>query len=47
VEGVYAAGDVTCKEVRQAIVAAAEGCIAALAADRFLHQRGRMRPDWA
>lgn len=47
VEGVYAAGDVTCKEIRQAVVAAAEGCIAALAADKFLHQRGRVRPDWA
>jgi thioredoxin reductase (NADPH) len=36
--GVFAAGDVLCKELKQAVVAAAEGCIAALAALRYLQR---------
>jgi thioredoxin reductase (NADPH) len=46
VEGVFAAGDVTCKMVRQAVIAAAEGCIAALAADRYVHKHERARAQW-
>jgi thioredoxin reductase (NADPH) len=36
--GVFAAGDVLCKELKQAVVAAAEGCVAALAAIRYLQR---------
>jgi thioredoxin reductase (NADPH) len=36
--GVFAAGDVLCKELKQAVVAAAEGCLAALAALRYLQR---------
>lgn len=44
--GVYAVGDVACNEVRQAVVAAAQGALAALAADRHLRQARRMRSQW-
>ncbi len=38
VPGVFAAGDVLCKELKQAVVAAAEGCLAAMAAVRHLQR---------
>jgi thioredoxin reductase (NADPH) len=38
ISGVFAAGDVLCKELKQAVVAAAEGCLAALAAIRYLQR---------
>lgn len=47
IEGIYAIGDVTCKEIRQAIVAAAEGCIAALSADQYIHKRQKVRSQWS
>jgi thioredoxin reductase (NADPH) len=37
VQGVYAIGDVTCNRFRQVIIAAAEGAVAALSADRFIN----------
>ncbi len=45
VTGVYAAGDVRRKPVRQMVVACADGCIAALAAERYLRRRPTMRWD--
>jgi len=47
IPGVFAAGDVTCTEVRQVVVAAANGCVAALSAERYIHHRKRRRYDWA
>jgi len=47
VPGVFAAGDVLCKHLKQVVVAASEGAIAAMAAERFLSGRARLRPDWA
>jgi thioredoxin reductase (NADPH) len=47
VPGVFTAGDVTCVEVRQVVVAAAYGCIAALSAEKYIHHRKRRRYDWA
>jgi thioredoxin reductase (NADPH) len=38
--GVFAAGDVLCKELKQAVVAAAEGSLAALSALRYLQRSG-------
>ncbi|MCX7913262.1 MAG: FAD-dependent oxidoreductase [Thermodesulfovibrionales bacterium] len=46
ISGVFAAGDVTCTEVRQVVVAAAKGCIAALSAEKYLFSRKRIKYDW-
>jgi thioredoxin reductase (NADPH) len=46
VEGAYVVGDVTCKQVRQSVIAAAEGCKAALAVEQYLNRRERVRPHW-
>ncbi len=45
--GVYAVGDVLCNHVKQAVVAAAEGAIAAMAVDKELHGRKQMAVDWS
>ncbi len=47
IPGVFAGGDVTCGEVRQVVVASAFGCIAALSAERFIHNRKRAKFDWS
>ena len=47
VPGVFAAGDVTCTEVRQVVVAASNGCLAALSAEKYLYKRKRLKMDWA
>lgn len=47
IPGVFAAGDVTCGEVRQVVVASAFGCIAALSAEKFIYNRKRARFDWS
>jgi thioredoxin reductase (NADPH) len=46
IQGVFAAGDVSCTEVRQVVVAASHGCIAALSAERYLYNRKRLKMDW-
>jgi thioredoxin reductase (NADPH) len=47
VPGVFAAGDVLCKHLKQAVIAAAEGARAAVAADRYLSGHAKLRPDWS
>jgi len=47
VPGVFAAGDVICTEVRQVVLAAADGCTAALSADRYINKRTHLKKDWA
>jgi thioredoxin reductase (NADPH) len=47
IPGVFAAGDVTCSEIRQVVVAASQGCISALSAERYLFKRKKVRMDWA
>ncbi|UCH88258.1 MAG: FAD-dependent oxidoreductase [Thermoplasmata archaeon] len=46
VPGVFAVGDVTCKQIRQVVVATAEGCIAALSAEKYINARNRVKPQW-
>jgi thioredoxin reductase (NADPH) len=47
ISGVFAVGDVLCNHVKQAVVAAAEGAIAAMAVQRYLSGRDKLRPDWS
>ncbi|MBE9136440.1 FAD-dependent oxidoreductase [Nodosilinea sp. LEGE 07088] len=47
IEGVYAIGDVICKEIRQVVIAAAEGCTAALSVDKYINQRQQLRSQWS
>ncbi len=46
VPGVLAAGDVTCTEARQVIVAAAQGAVAALSAEKHVFGRKKAKVDW-
>lgn len=46
IPGVFSAGDVTCTEVRQVVVAAAHGCLAALSAEKYVFHRKRRKYDW-
>ena len=43
--GVYAAGDVRSKDVRQTLTAAAEGCTCALAAEKMIRRSAKIRYD--
>jgi thioredoxin reductase (NADPH) len=47
IPGVFCCGDVLCNEVQQAVVASAQGCIAALSADKYLNQRKAYVKDYA
>ncbi len=47
IEGVFAAGDVLCTHIKQIVIAAGEGARAAIAVDRLLSGRERLRLDWA
>ena len=46
VPGVFAAGDILCKDIKQAIIVASEGCRAALYADKFLRGRSTAKMDY-
>lgn len=47
VPGVFAIGDILCNHIKQAVVSAAEGCVAALAADKYISGRKAVRVDWS
>lgn len=47
IPGVYAVGDVLCDHIKQAVVAASEGAVAAIALEKNLHGRSKMTVDWA
>ena len=46
IPGVYAIGDVICQHIKQAVVAASDGAIAAIAAEKFIRGRKQMGFDW-
>ena len=46
VEGVWAVGDIRNTPFKQAVVAAGDGCVAAMAIDRYLNSRKVVKPDW-
>lgn len=46
IPGVFAVGDLLCTHVKQAVIAASDGVIAAIAADRYIHGRDKIRTDW-
>jgi thioredoxin reductase (NADPH) len=45
--GVYAVGDVLCNHVKQAVIAAAEGAVAAISIEKQVHHRKQLVADWA
>jgi thioredoxin reductase (NADPH) len=47
IPGVFAVGDVLCTHLKQAVVSAAEGARAAMAVERYLSGRSKLRPDWS
>ncbi|WP_268807220.1 NAD(P)/FAD-dependent oxidoreductase [Calothrix rhizosoleniae] len=46
IEGVWAIGDIRNTPYKQAVVAAGDGCIAAMSIDRFLNNRRSIKTDW-
>jgi thioredoxin reductase (NADPH) len=46
IPGVFAVGDVLCNHLKQVVVAAGDGAIAARGIERFLSGRENIRPDW-
>lgn len=47
ISGVFAVGDVLCNHLKQAVIAAAGGAMAAIALQRYLSGRDKLRPDWS
>ena len=47
IPGIFAVGDVLCNHVKQAVIAAAEGAVAGIAAEKVLHGRKQMIVDWS
>lgn len=46
VPGVFAAGDLLCAHLKQAVVAAADGVVAAVSADKYVNGRKKLQTDW-
>lgn len=46
VPGVYAIGDLLCSHIKQAVLASADGVLAAIAADKHINGRKKARTDW-
>jgi thioredoxin reductase (NADPH) len=46
IPGVYAVGDVLCSHLKQAVIAASDGAVAAISAEKWLRGKARYRTDW-
>ena len=46
IDGVWAIGDIRNTPFKQAVVAASDGCIAAMSIDRYLNSRKSIKVDW-
>ncbi|MFN3813211.1 MAG: thioredoxin-disulfide reductase [Aquificaceae bacterium] len=46
VPGVFAAGDILCTNIKQAVIAAADGVKAALAVDKYVNKRAKISSQW-
>ncbi len=46
VPGIFAVGDLLCTHIKQAVIAASDGVIAAIAADKYIHGRKKLQTDW-
>ncbi len=44
--GVFAVGDLLCTHIKQAVIAAADGVIAALGVDKYINGKEKHRTDW-
>ncbi len=47
IDGVFAGGDARRTLVKQAVISAADGCIAALGAEKHVNKRAQMRPQYS
>ena len=47
VDGVFAGGDARRTPIKQAVISAADGAIAALGADQHINKRAKMRPQYS
>lgn len=47
IPGVFAVGDLICQHVKQAVIAAADGVKAAIAVDKYIHGRDKIKTDWS
>jgi thioredoxin reductase (NADPH) len=47
VPGVFAVGDLLCSHIKQAIIAAADGVKAAIAVEKYVNGRDKIRVDWS
>jgi len=46
IPGVYAVGDVLCSHLKQAVIAASDGAVAAISAEKWLRGKAKYRTDW-
>lgn len=45
IPGVFAVGDLLCTHIKQAVIATADGVIAAIAVDKYVHGRQKLQTD--